>query len=140
MPTSDLVKSMYIAAHGMKAQSERLKVVSQNVANADSVGTRPGEAPYRRKVLTFKNIMDRDSEVDFVQVKKRGYDMSDFKLKYDPSHPAADEKGYVRYPNVNPLIEAMDMREAQRSYEANLGAIELSRGMVMKTIDMIGRQ
>tara|TARA_B100001123_G_C15143407_1_gene960516 strand:+ start:350 stop:766 length:417 start_codon:yes stop_codon:yes gene_type:complete len=137
MPTSDLVKSMYIAAHGMKAQSERLKVVSQNVANADSVGTRPGEAPYRRKVLTFKNIMDRDSEVDFVQVKKRGYDMSDFKLKYDPSHPAADEKGYVRYPNVNPLIEAMDMREARRGYEANLNVVEVSKAMINQTINLL---
>jgi flagellar basal-body rod protein FlgC len=137
MPASDLMKSMYIAAHGMKAQSERLKVVSQNIANADSVGTRPGEAPYRRKVLSFKNVMDRKMETEFVEVNKRGYDQSDFKLKYDPSHPAADDKGYVAYPNVNSLIEAMDMREARRGYEANLNVIEVSKGMISQTINML---
>lgn len=137
MPRSDLVKSLYIAASGMRAQSDRLRVVSQNIANAESVGTRPGEAPYRRKVLTFRNIMDRKMEADLVKVGKYGYDDAPFKLKYDPNHPAADKEGYVRYPNINPLIEMMDMREARRGYEANVNVIEVSKGMIMQTINML---
>lgn len=137
MPTSDLVKSMYIAASGMKAQSDRLRTVSENIANAESVGTRPGEAPYRRKVLTFKNELDRKMEANLVKTGKHGYDKSDFKLKYDPSHPAANEEGYVQYPNVDPMVEMMDMREARRGYEANLNVIEVSKGMISQTINML---
>lgn len=137
MPTSDLIKSMHIAASGMKAQTERLKVVSQNIANAESIGTRPGEDPYRRKVLTFKNEMDRKMEVERVRVGKYGYDDSPFELRYQPSHPAADERGYVKYPNVNRLVEMMDMREARRGYEANLNVIEVSKGMLNQTINML---
>jgi flagellar basal-body rod protein FlgC len=137
MPTSDLMKSMHIAASGMRAQTERLKVVSQNIANAESIGTREGEDPYRRKVLTFKNVMDRNMEIDKVRVGKHGFDDSPFKLRYEPTHPMADEKGYVKYPNVNPLVEMMDMREARRGYEANLNVIEVSKGMLMQTINML---
>lgn len=137
MPTSDLVKSMYIAAHGMKAQSDRLRIVSENIANAESVGTRPGEDPYRRKTITFKNVMNREMEADLVKVGKYGFDKGDFQRKYDPSHPAADQDGYVLYPNVNPMVEMMDMREARRGYEANMNVIEVSKGMIMQTINIL---
>ena len=137
MPTSDLMKSMHIAASGMRAQGERLKVVSQNIANAESIGTREGEEPYRRKVVTFKNVMDRQMEIEKVQIGKKGYDDSAFQLRYEPNHPMADERGYVQYPNVNPLVEMMDMREARRGYEANLNVIEVSKGMLMQTINML---
>lgn len=137
MPTSDLMKSMHIAASGMRAQTERLKVVSQNIANAESIGTRPGEDPYRRKILTFKNEMDRQMEIEKVEIGKHGFDDSAFKLRYQPNHPLADERGYVRYPNVNPLVEMMDMREARRGYEANLNVIEVSKGMLMQQINML---
>jgi flagellar basal-body rod protein FlgC len=137
MSVSDLMKSMHIAASGMRAQTERLKVVSQNIANAESIGTREGEDPYRRKILTFKNVMDRQMELEKVQIGKRGVDTSDFRLRYEPNHPMADERGYVKYPNVNPLIEMMDMREARRGYEANLNVIEVSKGMLMQTINML---
>ena len=134
---SDLVKSMHIAASGMKAQSDRLRMVSENIANAESIGTRPGEAPYRRKVMSFENELDRKMEAEMVKVHKRGYDDSPFKQVYNPSHPMANDEGYVLYPNVNTLVEMMDMREARRGYEANLNVIETSKGMVMQTINMI---
>lgn len=137
MPQSDLVKSMFIAASGMKAQSDRLRIVSENIANAESVGTRPGEEPYRRKTITFKNVMDRQTETELVKSAKYGYDQSAFQKKYDPSHPAADEEGYVLYPNVNSMVEMMDMREARRGYEANMNVIEVSKGMITQTINML---
>ncbi len=137
MPTSDLMRSMHVAASGIHAQSERLKIVSQNIANAESIGTRPGENPYTRKTLTFKNVMDRGMEVEKVEVGKHGYSDAPYRLEYQPNHPAADEKGYVKYPNVNPLVEMMDMREARRGYEANLNVIEVSKGMLMQTINML---
>lgn len=134
---SDLVKSLYIGASGMKAQSDRLRIVSENVANADAVGTRDGEAPYRRKVLSFRNELDRKLETELVEVHKYGYDKGDFSRKYEPYHPNADAEGYVLYPNVNPMVEMMDMREARRGYEANLNVIESSKAMIMQTIDML---
>lgn len=133
----DLVNSLHIAASGMKAQSDRLRVVSENIANADSMGTKPGEAPYRRKTITFRNHLDREMGVDKVEVYKYGYDKSDFKKKYDPGHPAADAEGYVLTPNVNSVMEMVDMREAQRGYEANLNVIEVSKGMLQRTVDML---
>lgn len=137
MPTSDLVKSMYIAASGMKAQGDRLRIVSENIANAESVGTRDGQAPYRRKVLSFKNVMDREMEAEKVTVGKYGYDKSNFERRYEPTHPQADNDGYVLYPNVNRMVEMMDMREARRGYEANMNVIEVSKGMIMQTINML---
>lgn len=137
MPQSDLMKSMHIAASGMRAQTERLKIVSQNIANAESIGTRPGDAPYQRKILTFKNVMDREMEIERVKVGKYGVDDAPYEMRYQPNHPMADEQGYVKYPNVNPLIELMDMREARRGYEANLNVIEVSKGMLMQTINML---
>lgn len=133
----DLLQSMQISASGMRAQGERMKVLSQNMANASTAPTEPGADPYRRKTISFKGELDRASGVERVAVDKIQRDQSAFILKYDPNHPGADAKGYVKMPNVNPLIEAMDMREAQRSYEANLGSIEMSRAMVTRTIDLI---
>jgi flagellar basal-body rod protein FlgC len=133
----DLVNSINIAASGMRAQSERLRVVSENIANANSVGERPGEDPYRRKVISFKNELDRRNGVDLVKTRKVGFDKSDFIMKYDPAHPAANEEGYVKLPNVNTVIEAMDMREARRSYESNLNVIEASKSMLNQTISLL---
>jgi flagellar basal-body rod protein FlgC len=111
--------------------------VAENLANADSVAEVPGGDPYRRKVITFRNALDKQLGLETVQVSKVGVDQSDFRVKYEPGNPAADGKGYVKLPNVNSLIEMTDMREAQRSYEANLRAIEVARNMLQRTIDLI---
>lgn len=134
----ELQAAMAISAAGMRAQSTRMRVVSQNIANADTAANTPNSEPYRRKTISFKSELDRQSGIENVTVDQITEDQSDFKLVYRPGHPGADEKGYVKMPNVNSLIERTDMREANRSYEANLGAIQLSRGMIMKTIDVIG--
>jgi flagellar basal-body rod protein FlgC len=133
----DLMESLMISAAGMRAQGQRLRVVAENIANADSVSEVPGGDPYRRKTISFKNALDRELGLETVQVGKVGVDPSDFRMKYDPGNPAADQKGYVKLPNVNSLIEMSDMREAQRSYEANLRAIEVARTMLQRTIDLI---
>jgi flagellar basal-body rod protein FlgC len=133
----DLMESLMISAAGMRAQGQRLRVVAENLANADSVAEAPGGDPYRRKTISFKNQLDRELGMETVQVSKVGEDPSDFRMKYDPGNPAADAKGYVKLPNVNSLIEMSDMREAQRSYEANLRAIEVARSMLQRTIDLI---
>ena len=133
----DLLKAMEIAAAGMKSQGARMRVISENMANAETTGKTKGELPYRRQLVTFKNIVDRLTKTKHVEVDKIVQDGSDFRLKYDPSHPAADKNGYVKLPNVNPLVEIMDMREAQRSYEANLGVIEMARSMLIRTIDLL---
>ena len=133
----DLMESLMISAAGMRAQGQRLRVVAENLANADSVSEVPGGDPYRRKTISFKNQLDRELGLETVQVGKVGEDPSDFRMKYDPGNPAADAKGYVKLPNVNSLIEMSDMREAQRSYEANLKAIEVARNMLQRTIDLI---
>jgi flagellar basal-body rod protein FlgC len=133
----DLMESLMISAAGMRAQGQRLRVVAENLANADSVAEVPGGDPYRRKTISFKNQLDRELGMETVQVSKVGEDPSDFRMKYDPGNPAADAKGYVKLPNVNSLIEMTDMREAQRSYEANLRAIEVARSMLQRTIDLI---
>jgi flagellar basal-body rod protein FlgC len=133
----DLMDSLAISAAGMRVQGERLRVISENVANADSVSEVPGGDPYRRKTITFKNELDRQAGLDLVKVSKVGLDPSEFSRKYDPNNPAADKQGYVKLPNVNALIEMNDMREAQRSYEANLKVVEVTRGMLQKTIDIL---
>jgi flagellar basal-body rod protein FlgC len=132
-----LEDTLKIAAAGMKAQGDRLRVVAENIANADSTGKTPDDAPYRRKMVIFQNVLDKEMGVDTVKVAKRTYDMSNFNKKYDPTHPAADEQGYVLYPNVNPIIEMMDMREARRGYEANLGVVEVSKAMLSRTIELL---
>jgi len=133
----ELFKTLRISAAGMKAQGTRLRVISENVANADSLPRAPGEDPYRRRVITFKNELDRSIGVDTVRIDRISPDRSEFQKRYDPSHPAADEQGYVQTPNVNALVEMMDLREAQRSYEANLNVIKASKEMLMTTIGLL---
>jgi len=133
----DLSISSKVASAGMKAQATRLRIISENLANADSTSEIPGREPYRRKLITFRNALDKELEADTVKVKKIFNDKSPLKSKYDPAHPGADEQGYVQIPNVNSLVELMDMREAQRSYEANLNVISPSRSMVAKTLELL---
>ena len=133
----DLSKASLIAVSGLKAQAERMRVVSENLANADSQATSPDSAPYRRKTISFRNVLDRTNGADIVKINKIDVDRSDFSKKYDPKNPAADASGYVLTPNVNPLIELMDMREAQRSYEANLNVISVSNSMLSQTVNML---
>ena len=133
----DLLKTILISASAMKAQGRRMEVIAENIANADSVGLSPGQDPYQRKVLTFRNLLDRELGVDRVQVHRLDVDRSEFPKRYDPGHPAADASGYVLLPNVNTLVEMMDMREAQRSYEANLSMVEVAKSMLVRTIDML---
>ena len=133
----DLFSSLKLSAAGMKAQGTRLRVISENIANADSLPTEPGKTPYRRKHITFKNVLDRDINIQSVKVDKIRPDKSEFQRRFEPGHPAADAQGYVLAPNVNTLVEVMDMREAERSYEANLSAIRTSRTMMQGTIDIL---
>lgn len=133
----EIKKAQQIALSGMKAQSERLRVISENLANADSLAETPEGKPYQRKVVSFKQELDRANSVTKVAVDKVRNDQSEFQRRYDPKHPAADRDGYVLAPNVNPLIELMDMREAQRSYEANLAVINSSKQLLSRTVDML---
>jgi flagellar basal-body rod protein FlgC len=133
----ELIKSAKIASTGMRAQAARLRVVSENMANAESLPRTPDALPYRRKVVMFKNVLDRQSDANLVKVDRVDVDRSDFNKKFDPKHPAADRDGYVLSPNVNPLVEIMDMREAQRSYEANLNVINTSKAMIQRTVEML---
>lgn len=126
-----------IAVSGMKAQAERLRIISENMANADSVGIRPGEDPYRRQVVMFKDYVDKETGARLVKVDKVAKDESPFEKKYAPNHPAADAQGYVSMPNVNPLVEMMDMKEAQRTYDANLAVMQTSRDMNSKVLDVL---
>lgn len=133
----NLETSLKIAASGMHAQSSRLRVTAENLANARSTALTPGGDPYRRKTISFKNALDRASGAELVEIRRYGKDMAPFEPRFEPSHPAADGAGYVRYPNVNPLVELMDMREAQRSFEANLTAMQQARGMLQRTLDLL---
>ncbi len=133
----DLAKVMQISASAMQAESMRLRTIAENIANADSLAETPGGAPFRRKLVTFKNYFDKELGANKVKIDKVTTDKSDFQKRFDPQHPAADKDGYVLLPNVNPLIELMDMRQAQRSYEANLGVIDVSRSMIGRTIALL---
>jgi flagellar basal-body rod protein FlgC len=133
----DLDKAITASAAGMKAQGVRLRVIAENLANANTTGQSPGDLPYRRKVVVFKNELDRAAGVDKVRAARIGVDKSDFQRRYDPTHPSADADGYVLLPNVNPLIEAMDMKEAERTYDANVSVIESSRTMLSRTIQLL---
>jgi len=135
----NILDAMQVSSAGMKVQGDRLRVISQNIANADTAANTPNAEPYKRKSVIFKNEMDRASGVEKVKVERIVEDDSDFKLKFQPSHPGADQNGYIRLPNVNTLVETMDMREAQRSYEANLGMVQISKAMLGKTIDLLGQ-
>jgi flagellar basal-body rod protein FlgC len=128
---------MAIAASGLRAQAGRMRIISENIANADSTPSSPGGQPYQRKIPTFQSEVDRTLDVKLVELGKTRTDNSEFRLKYEPGHPAADKNGNVRYPNVNPLLETTDMREAQRSYEANINVISATRRMLQRTIDIL---
>jgi len=129
--------SLFVAGAGMKAQGTRLRVISENVANAESTAKEAGGDPYRRKTISFRDQLDLSLNADLVKVGEIGQDPSDFKVRYEPSHPAADAEGYVKFPNVTKLVEIMDMREAQRSYEANLSVLEVTKSMVSRTLDLL---
>ncbi len=133
----DLSKSLEISAAAMRAQGTRLRVISENLANADTTGQTPDDLPYRRQVVAFRSIFDRALGAETVEVAGITEDPGQFDRRYEPGHPSADDEGYVLYPNVNTLVEMMDMREAQRSYEANLNAIEVARSMLTRTIELL---
>jgi len=134
---NDFLSSLKIAASGLHAQTARMRIIAENLANADSAGKTPGEDPYRRKIPTFKAVMDNEIGAQTVQIGRIALDQSQFSERYEPGHPAADDKGYVKYPNVKSLIESMDMRQAQRSYEANLNVITVTRQMLGATLDVL---
>ena len=133
----DLDKALTISARGMDVQTTRLRVIAENLANQDTTGSTPGADPYRRKTITFENKVDKAIGVPAVEVKDIGHDTRDFPLRYDPSNPAANAEGYVKLPNVNSLVEVMDMREAERSYSANLAVMQATRTMLTRTIDLL---
>ncbi|MGD0721214.1 MAG: flagellar basal body rod protein FlgC [Roseiarcus sp.] len=132
-----LQAALKIAGSGMEVQSARLRVISENVANAQSTGTTPGADPYRRKTISFDSELDRASGIQTVRVKGIGADDQPFMVELDPGNPAADEKGYVKMPNVNLLVELADMREANRSYEANLQVVKQSGDLTSMTIGLL---
>ena len=133
----DLTKALTISARGMEVQTTRLRTIAENLANQDTTASTPGADPYRRKTVTFENRLDRELGEGTVDVKRIGHDPTEFPLKFDPSHPAANAQGYVREPNVNSFVEVMDMREAQRSYTANLNTMEVTRSMLARVIEML---
>ena len=133
----DIIRTMRISGSGMRVQGQRLRVIAQNIANANSLPQEPNENPYRRKVMTFRNEFDRATGLDMVKVNRVRPDMSDFGKRYEPNHPAADSNGYVSTPNVNTIIELSDMREAQRSYEANMNVIKASKAMLNSAIELL---
>lgn len=129
--------TLKIAAAGMKAQSDRLRVVAENIAGSSSTGNTPGAEPYRRQMVVFRNVLDRELGIKTVRVVDRVADNSPFGLRYDPAHPAANEEGYVLTSNVNRIVEAMDMREARRGYEANLNMVEIAKSMLTRTLELL---
>jgi len=133
----DLSKTLHIASAGMKAQGDRMRVISENLANANSLARTPGGDPYQRQIVTFDNVMNDEVGVNQVKVDDVVKDQSDFGKTYKPGHPAANEEGYVKTPNVKSLVEMADMRETQRSYQANLKVIESSRQMMQGLISLM---
>lgn len=135
---SELHNALMVSASGMRVQGARVRVITENVANSATTGTTPGADPYTKQQITFANELDREMGVKLVRVESIEPDNAKpFPLEYLPDHPAANEEGYVKMPNVNSLIETMDIREAQRTYEANLGMIEQTKSMLMRTIDLL---
>ena len=133
----DLLKTFFISASGMQAQATRLRVIAENIANSSSTAQSAGGEPYRRRLVSFEGTLNRELGVETVRVKSIFEDQGDFGRRFDPNHPAADGEGYVLTPNVNPLIEMADMREAQRSYEANLKMIQAARRMLRETLRLL---
>ena len=133
----DISKILDVSSSGMRAQGERMRVIAENMANANSTAKEPGGEPYRRKVVTFRSVLDRELGVERVEVDRVQGDKRPFNRRFDPGHPAADDSGYVLTPNVNSLIEMVDMREAQRSYEANLSMVAVAKDMLRRTIELL---
>jgi flagellar basal-body rod protein FlgC len=131
--------SMTIAASGMRVQSDRMKVIAENIANADSTSPTPGGDPYRRQVSTVTTDFDRELGVSMVKSGKTVADKSEFRSQYDPGNPNADKQGYVKLPNVDPLIEIMDMKEAQRSYEADLTVMTSTKEMMSQAVGLLNK-
>ncbi|QDH16571.1 flagellar basal body rod protein FlgC [Swingsia samuiensis] len=132
----DFSSTIGVSASGMEAQAQRLRIVAENLANENTTGSSPGADPYRRKTITFSEHVNDDG-TSGVEVKEIGCDQSAFESRYDPSHPAANTQGYVKIANVNPMVEMMDMREAERSYEANLNTMQITRSMLSRTLDLL---
>src|ERR1700748_1566468 len=135
----DFLKSMSVAASGLRAQTERMKIIAENIANANSTSPTKGGDPYRRQIATMSSSFDRELETNIVQSGKPLPDKSDFRSQYDPGNPNADKQGYVKLPNVDPLIEIMDMREAQPSFEADLTVMDTTKQMLAKTVDLLNK-
>ncbi len=133
----DLGKAIDVSASGLRAQSLRMRIIAENLANQDSVAAAPGQNPYTRKIVTFQPTTGPASGMTEVKVARVTTDSSQYRREYQPGHPAADKQGYVQLPNVNGLVEAADMQSAQRSYEANLNAIEAARSLTMRTLDLL---
>jgi flagellar basal-body rod protein FlgC len=133
----DFIKSIAIAATGMRAQAGRMRIISENIANADSTATAPGGDPYRRRIVTFHTELDRELGAQVVAIGRVATDSSDFQVRHEPDNPVADAKGDVKYPNVNSLVEMTDLRDAQRSYEANINVITATRRMLQRTLDVL---
>jgi flagellar basal-body rod protein FlgC len=133
----DFIKSIAIATTGMRAQAGRMRILSENIANADSTASTPGGDPYRRRIVTFRSELDRQLDAHVVSLGKVATDSSDFVVRHEPDNPMADGKGDVKYPNVNSLVEMSDMRDAQRSYEANLNIVTAARRMIERTLDIL---
>ena len=133
----DFIKSIAIAATGMRAQAGRMRVISENIANSDSTAQTRGGDPYRRRSVTFRTELDRELGAKVVGLGHIGTDNSDFRVRHEPDNPLADAKGDVKYPNVNSLVEMSDLRDAQRSYEANLNVITATRRMLQRTLDIL---
>lgn len=134
---ADLTKALHVSAAGMDAQTTRLRVIAENMANQDTTGSSPGADPFRRKTITFASKVDKALGVETVRVKTIGRDTGALPLRYDPSSPGANAEGYVKLPNVNSFVEMMDMREAERSYSANLAVMQATRGMLTRTLDIL---
>jgi len=136
MPVND---SLQIAEAGMRVQRERMRIIAENIANAESTASKPGGEPYRRKTITFQNVLDKQLGIETVKVGKIGVDKSPFEKKYDPSHPAADAQGYVLYPNVNTVVELTDMRDARFATEANINVVQISKSMLSQTLALLNK-
>ncbi|HBJ92560.1 flagellar basal body rod protein FlgC [Ponticaulis sp.] len=137
--SADLFSALSAASTGLRAQTVRIRLAAENVANANSTSDTPGGDPYQRRMPVFREMVDRETGAHGVQVVRTAQDQSDFPVEYDPTHPAADENGFVKLPNVQTLIEMADIREAQRTYEANLNIIEGSRAMINRALDLLRR-
>lgn len=133
----DFMRSIFIAATGLRAQSGRMRVIAENIANANSTSPAANGDPYRRRIPSFATSFDRELQATVVSMGRVQNDQSAFTVRNEPGHPNADAQGNVRYPNVNTLIESVDMREAQRSYEANLNVITATRRMIARTIEIL---